>query len=116
MSQTITIRKGLDVNMKGKAEKVLVEAAKSKLFSIQPPNFTGLTPKLVVKVGDKVTIISGFHKNETGEVIKIDKKTQKVVVQGINFKFKHVKPKTENEIGEIKQFEAPIHHSNVKIN
>ena len=54
MSQTITIRKGLDVNMKGKAEKVLVEAAKSKLFSIQPPNFTGLTPKLVVKVGDKV--------------------------------------------------------------
>ena len=54
MSQTITIRKGLDVNMKGKAEKVLVEATKSKLFSIQPPNFTGLTPKLVVKVGDKV--------------------------------------------------------------
>jgi len=71
--------------------------------------------KLNVKVGDQVTIISGFHKNETGEVIKVDEKTQKVVVQGINFKFKHVKPTTENEIGEIKQFEAPIHHSNVKI-
>ena len=54
MSQTITIRKGLDINMKGKAEKALVEGSKSKLFSIQPPNFTGLTPKLVVKVGDKV--------------------------------------------------------------
>ena len=54
MSQTITIRKGLDINMKGKAEKVLVEGSKSKLFSIQPPDFTGLTPKLVVKVGDKV--------------------------------------------------------------
>jgi ribosomal protein L24 len=36
--------------------------------------------------------------------------------KGINFKFKHVKPNTENEIGEIKQFEAPIHHSNVKLN
>jgi ribosomal protein L24 len=35
--------------------------------------------------------------------------------KGINFKFKHV-PNTENEIGEIKQFEAPIHHSNVKLN
>jgi large subunit ribosomal protein L24 len=69
-----------------------------------------------INVGDQVTIISGFHKNETGEVIKVDKKGQKVVVQGINFKFKHVKPTTENEIGEIKQFEAPIHHSNVKIN
>jgi large subunit ribosomal protein L24 len=72
--------------------------------------------KIHVKIGDIVTIISGFHKNETGEIIKINKKTGKVLVKGINFKFKHVKPNTENEIGEIKQFEAPIHHSNVKLN
>ena len=72
--------------------------------------------KLHVKVGDLVTIISGFHKNETGEVIQINKNTGKIVVKGINFKFKHIKPNTENEIGEIKQFEAPIHHSNVKLN
>jgi len=72
--------------------------------------------KMHVKVGDIVMIISGFHKNETGEIIKINKKTGKVLVKGINFKFKHVKPNTENEIGEIKQFEAPIHHSNVKLN
>ena len=72
--------------------------------------------KLHVKLGDQVTIISGFHKNETGEIIGINQKTGKVIVQGINFKFKHVKPPTENEIGEIKQFEAPIHHSNVKVN
>jgi large subunit ribosomal protein L24 len=69
-----------------------------------------------VKIGNQVTIISGFHKNETGEIIKVNKKTGKVIVQGINFKFKHVKPNTENEIGEIKQFEAPIDHSNVKLN
>ena len=69
-----------------------------------------------VKIGDQVTIISGFYKNETGEVIKINKKTGKIIVQGINFKFKHVKPNTDNEIGEIKQLEAPIHHSNVKLN
>ena len=69
-----------------------------------------------IKVGDVVTIISGFHKNETGEVLKINRKTGKIIVKGINFKFKHIKPKTENEIGEIKQFEAPIHHSNVKVN
>lgn len=72
--------------------------------------------KVHVKIGDIVTIISGFHKNETGEIKKIDQKTGKVLVKGINFKFKHIKPKTENEIGEIKQFEAPIHHSNVKLN
>ena len=72
--------------------------------------------KVHVKIGDQVKIISGFYKNETGEVIKINRKTGKIIVQGINFKFKHVQPTTENEIGEIKQMEAPIHHSNVKLN
>ena len=72
--------------------------------------------KVHVKIGDTVKIISGFHKNETGEIVSINKKTGKLIVKEINFKFKHVKPKTENEIGEIKQFEAPIHHSNVTLN
>ena len=72
--------------------------------------------KLHVKIGDQVTIISGFHKKETGEIISINYKTGKIVIKGINFKFKHIKPNTETDIGEIKQFEAPIHHSNVKLN
>lgn len=67
-------------------------------------------------MGDNVTVISGFHKNKTGEVIKINQKTGQIIVKGVNFKFKHVKPNTENEVGEIKQFEASIHHSNVKLN
>mgnify|MGYP000167889911 FL=1 len=71
--------------------------------------------KLHVKVGDQVVIISGFYKNQTGEVLKVNKQTGKIIVQGINFKFKHVKPNSINEIGEIKQMEAPIHHSNVKL-
>jgi len=72
--------------------------------------------KVHVKIGDMVTVISGFHKNESGEVVKINRKTGKLIVKGINFKFKHVKPNSENEIGEIKQLEAPIHHSNVTLN
>jgi large subunit ribosomal protein L24 len=72
--------------------------------------------KFYIKIGDMVSVISGFHKNETGEVTKINRKTGKIIVKGINFKFKHIKPNTENEIGEIKQLEAPIHHSNVKLN
>ena len=71
--------------------------------------------KMHVRVGDSVTIISGFHKNEKGEVIRVNKNTGKIIVKGVNFKFKHIKPRTENEVGEIKQFEAPIHHSNVKL-
>jgi len=72
--------------------------------------------KIHVKVGDTVRVISGFSKNETGEVLRINRNTGKLIVKGINFKFKHVKPKNENEIGEIKQVEAPIHHSNVTLN
>nr|YP_009496180.1 ribosomal protein L24 [Plagiogrammopsis vanheurckii]AWT38620.1 ribosomal protein L24 [Plagiogrammopsis vanheurckii] len=72
--------------------------------------------RMHVKIGDNVKVISGFDKNKTGKVIKIDRNTGKIIVKGINFKFKHVKPNTENEVGEIKQFEAPIHHSNVKLN
>jgi large subunit ribosomal protein L24 len=71
---------------------------------------------LHVKVGDSVRILSGFHKNEIGEVLQINRKTGKLLIKGINFKFKHIKPTTENEIGEIKQIEAPIHHSNVTLN
>lgn len=72
--------------------------------------------KLHVKIGDRVTVISGFHKNEIGEIKKINKKTGKIIIEGINFKFKHIKPNNENEIGEIRKIEAPIHHSNVKLN
>jgi large subunit ribosomal protein L24 len=71
--------------------------------------------KLHVKIGDKVKIISGFYKNEIGEIKSINKKTGKLIVKGINFKFKHIKPRSDNDIGEIKQLEAPIHHSNVKL-
>ena len=71
--------------------------------------------KIHVKVGDNVKIISGFDKNKTGEITKIYRNTGKILVKGINFKFKHIKPNNESDVGEIKQFEAPIHHSNVKL-
>lgn len=72
--------------------------------------------KMHVKIGDSVKIISGFDKDKTGEVIKIYRNSGKILVKGVNFKFKHTKPNTDNEVGEIKQIEAPIHHSNVKLN
>ena len=41
-----------------------------------------------IKVGDQVKVISGFHKDKTGEVLKINRKTGKVIVQGINVKYR----------------------------
>ena len=46
--------------------------------------------KLSVKVGDVVQIITGSDKNKTGEVLKISSSTKKVLVKGVNLKFKHI--------------------------
>jgi len=71
--------------------------------------------KFVLKIGDNIKVISGSDKDKMGEITKIYPKTGKIIVKGINFKFKHIKPNKENEVGEIKRLEAPIHHSNVKL-
>ena len=72
--------------------------------------------KIHIKVGDIIKVISGSDRNKIGKILKIYYKTGKILVKGVNFKFKHLKPNNENEVGEIKQFEVPIHHSNVKLN
>jgi len=69
-----------------------------------------------IKVGDNVKILTGKDKGKEGKVIKTLKKSDKVVVEGINMVKKHVKPRGMNEVGSIVDIEAPIHVSNVKIN
>ena len=71
--------------------------------------------KFVLRIGDNVKVISGSDKDKIGEITEIYPKTGKIIVKGINFKFKHIKPNKENEVGEIKRVEVPIHHSNVKL-
>ena len=53
MSKSIRIRKGLDIKLIGEAEKVLVTPDIPEVFAIKPTDFHGLTPKMVLKVGDK---------------------------------------------------------------
>lgn len=71
--------------------------------------------KIHVKVGDNVKIISGFDKEKIGEITKVFPNNGTVIVKGMNMKYKHIKPNQQGEVGEIKQIEGPIHHSNVKI-
>lgn len=54
MSKVIKLKKGLDIKLEGEAEKVLVPTVKSKTYGVRPTDFKGITPKLLVKVGDKV--------------------------------------------------------------
>ena len=66
-----------------------------------------------LKTGDKVTVIAGSHKGKTGKILKV--LDDKVIVEGINIVKKHIKPKYNNGTGEIRETEAPIHRSNVKV-
>lgn len=66
------------------------------------------------KTGDNVTIISGKYKGQTGKIIKIIIKNNSLIVENINLKTKHIKPKQSEEKGIIKTIEAYIHSSNVK--
>ncbi|MBK6549623.1 MAG: Na(+)-translocating NADH-quinone reductase subunit A [Flavobacteriales bacterium] len=54
MSKSIRIRKGLDIRLKGEAEKVLIQAEPAKVVAIKPTDFHGLTPKVLVRPGDQV--------------------------------------------------------------
>ncbi|MDE5418043.1 Na(+)-translocating NADH-quinone reductase subunit A [Labilibaculum sp. DW002] len=54
MSEVKKIKKGLDIKLIGKAEKVLEKADRSETFAIKPTDFPGLTPKLKVKVDTEV--------------------------------------------------------------
>ena len=68
-----------------------------------------------VKVNDKVLILAGKDKGKEGKVVKTLRKDDKVIVEGINIVKKHIKPNGQNETGGIREMEAPIHVSNVKI-
>lgn len=68
-----------------------------------------------IKKGDTVKILSGNDKGKIGEITKIIKNSNQVVVKDVNIKKKHVKPRKEGDIGKILQFEAPIHSSNVMV-
>merc|ERR1719199_86243 len=65
------------------------------------------------RTGDMVKILSGDDKGAVGKVISLDRKTNKVVVEGVNVRTKHVKPMKEGEQGRLLKREVAVHLSNV---
>ena len=68
-----------------------------------------------LKKGDNVLIIAGKDKGRTAKIIKSLPKDLKVLVDGINLKKKHVRPKREGEKGQVVDIPAPMDVSNVKM-
>jgi large subunit ribosomal protein L24 len=71
--------------------------------------------KMRIRRGDTVQVISGKDKGKTGEVLRTLPYENRVVVQGINMRTRHVKPAQEGESGRIVTEEASVHASNVML-
>ena len=69
---------------------------------------------LHVKKGDKVVVTSGQYKSdEPREVLKVDADARRVIVAGVNLRWKHQRPSQQNPKGGRVQMEQPIDVSNV---
>lgn len=64
MAKVIKLRKGLNINLKGKAEAKVMAVGASDVYGIVPDAFTGVKPKLVAKEGDVV---------KAGDALFVDK-------------------------------------------
>ncbi len=71
-------------------------------------------PKLKIKQGDEVVVLTGRDKGKKGEVLKVITEQRRVIVQGVNVVTKHQKP-TQVSPGGIQKKELSIHISNVAI-
>ncbi len=69
MTHTITIRKGLNIPIRGTAEPRLSDARSVALYAVKPTDFVGLVPRLLVEEGQRV---------ETGEALLCDKNDPRI--------------------------------------
>ena len=69
MANIIKLRKGLDINLKGKPVQKLFDVKRPETYALVPDNFTGIAPKVVVKEQDHV---------KAGDALFIDKKHPEV--------------------------------------
>ena len=68
---------------------------------------------LSLKKGSQVKIISGKDKGKTGEILEINRSSNRVKIKAINMIKKHLKPTKENKGGIVSK-ESFIHQSNIK--
>lgn len=92
MSKVIKIKKGLNIKILGNAEKIIKKADQSEFYAVKPSDFTGIRPKLVVKVGDKVKAGSPlffdkfqpkvqFTSPVSGEVVEINRGERRAILE-----------------------------------
>ena len=70
MSNDIRIKKGLNINLKGAADKTTEQAIISNFCTLRPEDFHGVIPKLVAKEGTKVKAGETIFYDKSNEAVK----------------------------------------------
>ena len=68
-----------------------------------------------IKKNDLVEVITGVEKGKRGRVVRVLPKEQKVIVQGLNLRYRHVRRSQKHPQGGRIRKEMPIHISNVML-
>ncbi len=68
-----------------------------------------------IKKGDTVVVTSGKDRGKKGKVIEAFPKEGKVIVEGVNLKKKHIRPKKSGEKGQIIEMPSSFDASDVKV-
>ena len=71
--------------------------------------------KLFVRKGDRVQVMRGNERGKEGTVLRVDREKNRVVIEGINLRKRHMRPSALSPEGGIVTFEAPISASNVML-
>ena len=69
----------------------------------------------MIKKGDIVYVRTGKYKKQTGRVLNVDRKKNRILVEGINQCKKHQRPSQKQPKGGIVTIEMPVHMSNVAL-
>ena len=68
-----------------------------------------------IKKNDTVMVTAGKDKGKTGKVTQVFPVEAKVVVAGVNVRYRHLKPKRQNEKGQRIEYNAPLNVSKVML-
>lgn len=66
-----------------------------------------------IRKGDRVLILAGNDKGKMGEVLA--RKEDRVLVQGVNIRKKHLRRTQQTQGGRVIEMEVPVHVSNVSL-
>lgn len=68
-----------------------------------------------IKKGDNVTILAGREKGKGGKILQVIRRSGRVVIEGLNMRKRHARPRKAGEKGQVLTLPSPIDASNVML-